>query len=276
MKVFILVRYTLQELSSKVALYFLLGISTLIIVFLLLGLSSQTVADGVVLTLFGNPVTPSMGVADHAQLVTRVQASLAGGLLFGIVLFGVIATAGIVPAMLERGTIDIYLSKPVARWELLLGKSLGAVAIVLINIVYFLGAIWLLSGLKLGVWNTQLIVAAFSMTFAFACLYSIVLLLGVISQGSALPILGSFLYLFLIGGLLQGRQQVLYLISDNAVYRAVLDGLYYLLPQLSALKENIAGQIMNNPPDWKPFVQSLLSAALLFLGSATLFSRKDF
>ena len=276
MKILTLITYTLRELSSKLTLYFLAGISTLIIVFLALGLSSQTISGGVVVTLFGAPITPPMPSGELETLVTRMQASLADGLLFGIVLFGVIATAGIIPSALERGTIDLYLSKPIARWELLLGKSLGAVLVVLVNVVYFLGAVWIIFGIKIGVWNFHLVWAAFSITLAFACLYSVVMLLGVVSQGSALPILGAFLYLFIIGNILQSREETLYRISDNGIYRGLLDGLYYLLPQLSALKKNVADQILGNLPEWKPVVQSLLSGGLLFGFGVALFNHKDF
>lgn len=276
MKILALISYTLRELASKATLYVLAGISTIIIIFMLLGLSSQVTGDSTVATMFGIPVTPPMPVNDIEKLIRLLEVGLADGLFSGIVIFGVIATAGIIPSIMDRGTIDLYLSKPIARWELLLGKSLGAVAVVFLNILYFLGAMWLIVGIKIGIWNAHLIWAVFQLTFLFACLFCLVLLLGVVSRSSALPILGAFLYLLVVGAILEHREQSLYRISENVIYRGILDGLYYLLPQLSALKKSVSDQIMGNAFDWKPFVQSALSAATLFLGSAAVFSKKDF
>jgi ABC-type transport system involved in multi-copper enzyme maturation permease subunit len=275
-KILALISYTARELASKPALYVLAGISTIIIIFMLLGLSSQVTEGSTAVTMFGIPITSLMSTNEIEKLILLLEVGLADGLFSGVVIFGVIATAGIIPRMMDRGTIDLYLSKPIARWQLLLGKSVGAVAVVFLNILYFLGGMWLTVGIKIGVWNAHLIWAVFLLTLLFACLFCLVLLLGVISRSSALPILGAFLYLLVVTGILEHREAGLSVFSDNTIYRGILDGLYYVLPQLSALKKSVSDQIMGSTFDWRPLIQSALSAGLLFLGSAAIFSRKDF
>jgi len=276
MKVVALIVQTVRELVAKATLFVLAGISTLIILVVLLSIGSTETPEGVVLTMFSLPVSPPSPADKLAEVVSIMQAGFAGGLFVGVVIFGVFATAGIVPDTLEKGTIDLYLSKPVARWELLLGRYLGAVVVMLINILYFLGAIWVIIGFKVGVWNVHFLFAALSLTFVFACLFSLTLALGVLFRNTAIPIIGSFLHLFVIGGILEHRDQSLFLISENAVYRRIIDGFYYLLPQISAMQENVANLIMQQTITWEPFVQSFLVAALYFGAAVVLFMKMDF
>ena len=275
MKIWGLITITLRELSAKATLIVLAGISTLIILGIFLSLSSSQVEDGINLMFFGSSVGSPVSHESLNKIVHGIQATLTKSLFLGIVLFGVIATAGIIPSALEKGTVDLYLSKPIARWELLLGKYLGAVVLMLFNIVYFLSALWFVFGIKVGVWNGQFFLSSITLTFVFACLFSIVTLLGVLFRGPAIPIIGTFLYLF-VGNLLEQREQVLYLISENPMYQRILDGLYYILPQISAMEANIANQITQQGLDWRPFAQSILSAGMLFGGSVAIFSKRDF
>lgn len=276
MRILVLVRLTIRELIAKATMIVLAAISTLIIIGTTLAFSSQVTSDGIVVTIFGNPAGPPVSAENLRDFVEKMQAALAGGLFSGVVLFGIFATSGIIPDTLEKGTVDLYLSKPLARWELLLGKYLGAVAAMFVNIAYFIGITWIVFGLKFGVWNPQFLLSTVSLTFLFACLFSIVAFLGVLSRNMAITIIGAFLYLIIIGGALQSREHGLYMIWTNTIYRGIIDGLYYLLPQLSAVQENVLKLISHQEADWKPFLQALLSSGLLFGGGAALLQRKDF
>lgn len=209
-------------------------------------------------------------------MVNQMEAAFAGGLFFGVVLFGMFATAGVIPDALERGTVDLYLSKPIARWELLAGKYLGSVLVIFVNIVYFIGFLWIIVGLRVGIWNTNLLVAGLMMTFAFACLFAIVSLFGVLTRNMAISIIVGFVYLFVISQILQNREQGLYLLSTNNIYRAVLDGLYYVFPQIPAVQVNVLKLVAGNGIEWQPFAQSFLSSGGILALSAWILKRKDF
>jgi len=276
MKVVALIIQTLRELIAKATLIVLAGISTLIIVVLLLGLSSAESAGTFAVTMFGLPVTPGVTQDQLVQFAQALQATLAGGLFAGIVLFGVFATAGVIPDMLEKGTVDLYLSKPIPRWELLLGKFLGAVFVVLLNVVYFIGALWLVFGIKLGVWNVGFLLSSLTVTFVFACLFSIVAILGVASRNMGIPIIGAYLYLFIIGPVLQGREHVLYPLSGSNVYRFAVDAFYWTLPQLSGMQDEIRRHITAQFGNWTPFLQSLASSTAICALGAWIFHKRDF
>ncbi len=276
MKLLALILHTFREVAAKATLWVLAGISTLILVVVALGFSTEETANGVVLMFFGNATSPPLEKAQLEQAVATMQAGLAGGLMGGVFLFGIFATAGIIPEALEKGIVDLYLSKPIARWELLAGKSLGAVSVLFANIVYFIGALWVLVGLRAGVWGLQFLTSALLMAFVFACLYSLVTLLAVVSRNMGIAIIGAFLYLFVIGTALESRAHGLYLLSGSSAYRAIVDGLYYILPQLSGMQHQITALILNQETDWRPFAQSLASSCAVFAGAAAILQRKDF
>lgn len=276
MKFLALIGLTLRELSSKATMYILAGISTLVLIGIALAVSVDSTPEGEVLKLFGQQASPPVPIEDIVRAVRQMQAGLAGGLFTGIALFGVFAVAGVIPDTLERGTVDLYLSKPLSRWQLLLGKYLGAVSAIGINIVYFMGGAWLVFGLKCGVWDGALLVSSLLMTVMFAALYAMVLMIGVVTQSTATSIILTYLYLFIVGGLLHGRESSLYLLSENVVYRWGVDGVYYLFPQVSAMQESAAKQLMGAGMEWQPFLLSALSGLLCFAAGAFVFRKRDF
>ena len=276
MKILALISHTFRELAARLTLIVLAGISTLILLVVALSVSSSETADGKTLMVFGNPSGPPVSADQFARLVQLFEATAAGGLFLGVIVFGVFATAGIIPDTLERGIVDLYLSKPIARWQLLLGRTLGAIAVMLANVLYFIGGLWLIMGARLGVWNTPFLLSAFTLTLVFSALYSVVVFLGVATRNTAIAIIGAFLYLIGVAALLYHRESFLFLFSSNTVYRGFFDVLYALLPQTSAMQDAVKQQIMNLPMDWKPFAQSVLSSAAIFLCGACVLRKRDF
>ncbi len=276
MKLLALIRLTLRELAAKATIIILAAISTIVLLGLAAAVSTNVTPDGVVLQMFGQQVSPVLPEEQVITAIRGMQAGLAGGLFTGIILFGIFATAGVIPDALEKGTVDLYLSKPIARWELLLGKYLGAVVAIFVNVLYFMLGAWLIFGLKCHLWDFRIFVATLTITYMFACLYAIVAFLAVMTRNTAVSIILVYLYLFVIGPILQTREATLYLLSENTVYRGVVDGLYYVFPQVDAMRASGARQLLLQEMDWKPFVQSLLSASAFFFGGAVLLKRRDF
>lgn len=276
MSILTLVLATVREMFSKATLYVLLGISTLLLLVTFLAFSSDATNDGTVLKLFGLPVSPPTQTEEIESVVCATQAGLAKGLFLGIMLFGVFATAGIIPDSLERGTVDLFLSKPLARWELLLGKYLGSVAVIGLVTLYFIGGVWFAFGARVGIWNWQFLLSSLTMTFMFAAIFSVVLLLGVVFRNAAVPIIGCFLYLMIVDNLLDSRQTTLYAFSQNPLYRGICDALYYLLPRIATMQRELENQIMQRSIEWRSFVQPLLSSAGLFGVATLIIQRKDF
>src|SRR5688572_14282325 len=58
-----------------------------------------------------------------------------------IIFFSLISTASFIPSMLEKGTIDLLISKPLSRATILLSKYIGAVLFVFLSMVFLMGSI---------------------------------------------------------------------------------------------------------------------------------------
>ncbi|MCH8150510.1 MAG: ABC transporter permease subunit, partial [Planctomycetes bacterium] len=69
----------------------------------------------------------------------------------GIIL-AIIATAGFFPGFIEHGSIDLVLSKPMARWCIFLGKYFGSMVFVLVQALIFVTLTFVVLGLRWGAW----------------------------------------------------------------------------------------------------------------------------
>lgn len=95
------------------------------------------------------------------------------------VIMALVATASIFPSLMERGAIDLVLSKPISRSSVFMGKYLGAMVFVLVQSVVFIGATFLVIGTRWHqwlwgyLWLIPLMVLLFSYVFAFSALFAV-------------------------------------------------------------------------------------------------------
>jgi ABC-type transport system involved in multi-copper enzyme maturation permease subunit len=76
-----------------------------------------------------------------------VQASLLilsglGMIKFFSAVLGITLAAGAVATELERGTLYVILSKPLSRWQIVLGKWLGLVLLTAVNVAIWATLLW--------------------------------------------------------------------------------------------------------------------------------------
>jgi ABC-type transport system involved in multi-copper enzyme maturation permease subunit len=115
--------------------------------------------------------------------------SSVGGLI--IILIAVIVTAFFIPNMLRPGSVVMLLSKPISRTTLLLFKYLGGLFFVLILSAFVVGGVWLISGIRAGVWAPGVFVVVPLMTLTFAILYAVSTVVAVWTRNSIVSILVS-------------------------------------------------------------------------------------
>src|SRR5436189_298975 len=82
-------------------------------------------------------------------------------------------TAFFIPEMLRKGTIDMLLAKPIHRATLLVCKDVGGLTFVLLSSAIAIGGVWLVLGLRSGIWSPQFLLVIPITTFFFAILYSV-------------------------------------------------------------------------------------------------------
>ncbi|MFQ5411786.1 MAG: ABC transporter permease [Phycisphaerae bacterium] len=121
-----------------------------------------------------NPKAP----AYVGSILTRYIGDLYIGWI-GII-FALIATAGIFPALMERGAVDVVLSKPMSRTLIFLGKYLGGMVFVALQAAIFVGLTFLVVGSRWGLWIwpylwcIPLVVILFSYIYAFCALFGVI------------------------------------------------------------------------------------------------------
>ncbi len=197
--------------------------------------------------------------------------------LFGGGLFlAIFSASGLIPSMLEKGTAELILSKPISRMQLILGRYFGGILMVLLNIAYLIFFLWILLGIKFGMWELDFLLTIFTVTYAFATLYSLIILLGILNRGSIFAMMISYLIFFVLSPILAARDTItLFASSDTLSF--ILEILYYIVPQTSDLGELTtdiaAGGGMGNPDSF--FISAIFIILTLGL-SIFIFSKKDY
>jgi ABC-type transport system involved in multi-copper enzyme maturation permease subunit len=280
MKYLAMLFLTIREAVLQWTLLFYFAMGNCIILFFAYALALSP-TDSSMITFFGEPLAPRNigGLNPIDFILIQVQRSSTSSIL----LFGVFAVAGLIPSMLEKGTIEVYLSKPLSRGGLLLSRALGAATGVAVNLLYFAIGIWLVFGLKLGIWHGSFLLSFVVVTLAFFLFFSVVTFAGVITRSTGFSIMLAFLYTF-FSAALESREMALFKIWDNEVYHTALDVLYYITPQLSSMLDNasrVIGELPMGPNsghafDLLPFVYSLLSASALYALSIRYFAKQDY
>lgn len=113
------------------------------------------------------------------------------------ILISLIVTAGFVPNMLQKGTIELWLSKPLRRWGLLTYKYIGGLTFIFLNALILVGGTFLVLSFKTGFWNYWYLMSIFVLVFAFAVLYAVSVFFGVLLRNAVVCILMSLLTWFI-------------------------------------------------------------------------------
>jgi hypothetical protein len=108
-----------------------------------------------------------------------------------ILLVSIVLTSLFIPNMLRKGTIDLLLVKPVRRWALLLYKYAGGLTFILLNITVLMVGVWLVFGLRTGLWANSLLLTIPVLILVFATLYAVSTLCAVWTRSAIVAILVS-------------------------------------------------------------------------------------
>ena len=127
-------------------------------------------------------------------------------------MLGLISCASIFPEFIQKGSIDLALSKPPARVTLFLGKYLGSLLFVLMQVLPFTLIVYMSLGLRFGDWNMSLFWAVPLVVLSFSFVYAVHVLISVWSGST---ILGLFAALLVWGGsvLVEWAEEITYEIA---------------------------------------------------------------
>jgi ABC-type transport system involved in multi-copper enzyme maturation permease subunit len=254
-------------MARKVFIFFLIiSVLVLIVVGLIFGLSSNiTLGGGGGLTPFENPIT-------------RIEMMIISPLTSLCLLLAIFSSSSFVPVMLEKGNIDLLLSKPVSREQLLLGKYLGGILVVLINVAFLILGVWLIISLKFSFWDFYFLNIIFSLTFTFAVLYSLIVLLGVITKGSTLGMMAAYFIFIILSPILFAVHDKLGVFIESKFLKNLIVAFYYILPKTSELMGKVTVNLASGKAieDYQPVLTSLAFLILTMGIAISIFRKKDF
>lgn len=258
-----------EAVAKKIFLGFF-AIATLIILFFLLLVNVDSV-EGMV------NMMEATGEEGVKQLVMGFQVGMITISYFLVITFCFIAVSSFIPSMLEKGNVDILLSKPVSRTNIILAKFLGGVLLIFLSLTYMIGGVWLILSVKSGFWHFPFLLSIPWLTFSFAVIYALIILIGVTTQSTILSIIVSMFLVFVICPVLFVRETVIFSFITNSTMQFVINFFYYILPKLNDINKIIEEIIMGNAvSSYMPAVSSSLFMLAALLLSIFYFRRKDY
>lgn len=266
-----IIRDTVNEARARWLFWGLFGLSTILILIFLFALNIDLVAGARATIQFGD--RPIWNV-HHFVIVA--YSWVASALYVVGTLLALFASAGLVPVLLEPGRITLLLSKPITRPALLLGRYWGNVLLIALNSIYLICGIWIILGIKTGVWETRFLLAIPITIFMFAVLLSIVFLIGVVFESAALSIMVAVAAM-VISTLLAQRDWAARLL-DTEWSVQLWNALYWISPKIwdvgAAMKQII---LYDRNVDWyTPVWTSAVFASVLLVAALEIFRRRDF
>lgn len=106
----------------------------------------------------------------------------------------ILVTASIIPNMFDSGSVNLLFSKPINRGWLYLSKFVGGCWFVLINASFLVIGLWLLLGIRFGLWHRGLLWVIPVLTFLFAVYYSVSAFAGIIWRNTIMAIAVAVLF----------------------------------------------------------------------------------
>ncbi len=270
--ILIMMWYTVREALARKVFIFFLSISALVLLGMVLIFSSQSTT--VIIQAF-NKSGNNLG---FSQLIQGLEVVIIAPLSGLCLLLAIFASSSFVPIMLEKGNIDLLLSKPVSRVQLLLGKYLGGILVVFINITFLIIGVWLIISLKFSYWDFSFLWVIVLVTFTFAVLYALIVLFGVFTQSSMFGMMiAYFIFIILSPVLALAKDRFVDLIESGFLKNLII-GLYYIIPKTSELMGKTMMDLVEGRGivEYQPLLTSFAFLIVTLVISVTLFMKKDF
>lgn len=145
----------------------------------------------VTLTYAGREVAGPLPLApsELEPITEQVLVFVVSGFLGFLGVFSsLLVTAAIIPRTFEPGEIALLLSKPVNRSFLLLTKFAGGCAFTLVCGSVLVVGVWLLLGVRLGIWEHKLLLCIPVYVFLFSVYYSVSAVTGLIWRNAVVSL----------------------------------------------------------------------------------------
>jgi ABC-2 type transport system permease protein len=223
-----------REASARWTLLAYFALSSLFILTFALAVNLDIV-DGALAgaRLFGKTVDLGGEKVDMDRLVLGFETGFSGFLYMLGTFLALFATAHLVPRLQEKGTIDLYLSRPVGRTQLLLSRYCGGLLLAAANLLYLFGAIWLIVVWKTGIAHPRFFLGGVVILFGIAAMLAFAFLIGVVTSSTAVSLMVTYA-IFFFAALLSAREKIAAAVSSEWSAQ-LIRALYWIFPKTAEL-----------------------------------------
>ncbi len=221
----------------------------------------------------GSKFIKPLALGEEAKIIKDLCLS---AINFISVLIAILIGGRLIYKEVEKRTIYLVLSKPVKRWEFILGKYIGQ----MILLFFVLGILTIAFGAVLLLTDTKADYLILLPILLLIFQLSIITSLAIFFSAFATPLTASiFTFIVYIIGHLTRDLKVLSQITKSPVVKLIANFLYYTLPNLSNF--DIKGKVVHEIPIFPshiylPIIYGLLWSFGLLYFSFLIFERKDF
>lgn len=171
-------------------------------------------------------------------VATFVEGSLSGMLEFSNIFWifiAIFAAAPLMTSFLEKGWVDLLLSKGMARWKILLGRYISGLAMFMLAMLLMNGSVALYAWARTGISPWRFFAALGITSFSFAVVLALMTLTGVSQPNAALLVMVGFVEVMFSRFL--ATREVLYPVITRPWIKDFLDWSYRLMPKHSGLQK---------------------------------------
>jgi len=271
-----LVGDTFREASSSFVLVGFAALSTLFLLIVLFAVNldvvNGTLAAG---SLFGKSVDFGGKAIPVEQFVFGVEAGFSAALYLMGMFLSIFAVGSVVPRQVEKGNVDLYLSRPVSRTKLLLSRYLGGLAVAAVNLGYLSIGIWLILSTKTHVWNVRFLVAGLFTLATIAAFEGFVFLLGVVTGSTPISIMLPY-FLFFASAFLSMHKQIAAALSSD-LSAGLIHVLYWILPKTADIGKELTGYTHGDGQlTALPLLTTIAFGAVCLTLSVLIFRKRDY
>ena len=258
------------------------------------GIRKKTVIAFLILSflvIFGaNFITAFLAEAGGTSAGSDVDTKLIKDIcIAAISLFGILITifisASVVPTELDNKVVYTILSKPVRRFQYLIGKFLGVQLTVILNLVLMGILFYVALYIKEGTMPTLLLWSLLLTYFQFLIVSAFTFAVSCSSSSSVLPTIAG-LFIYITGHLTEYLKDVVERKGQTSQFLDELigwiaQGLYQVLPNLSrfSIRNQIVHSLSNDPlrnvQVFNLILNSLFFSLAGFLMAYWIFRRKE-
>ena len=194
--------------------------------------------------------------------------------MYYLVFLSVLITAGLVPAMLSKGRVDYYLSKPLSRKQWLLTKMFSIWIVYGTVMVIVMLIEWAAGAAAFGVFDSGIFYIILTSLLAFIIWLSVTTFVGVLSSSAPMSIMAVFL-LWILQQVLSYYDMVNEFL-DSALIGKGLEILYYIVPKTIEMSEGALNLAGGGSVNWMPLYSSAAFAVVLMYVTVYMFNRKEY